>query len=159
MQTPNILSQTRNAPSCFLNNFLNLWNFLTKLKLPFHGNSVQLSNQYSHDFVMQILTLSHGNPNYILASVRGSRVLLVMNKMFCTTVLIEETFNVKIMLNMPGINFEIRFHANCIISFRVSHREVARLLIFFMPKYTDNGTNFQNQNSKCTITTLTSLHV
>jgi len=37
------------------NNFFIFWNFLTKLELPLHGNSVQLTNRYSHDYVKQIL--------------------------------------------------------------------------------------------------------
>ena len=45
-----------------------------------------------------------------------------MNKMLCTTVLISETFNVNIMLNMPIINIENRVGANSIIKFGLSHR-------------------------------------
>jgi len=63
-------------------------------------------NQNSHDYVTKILILSRGHPNYIFANTRGSRKLLVLNIMFCSTVLIKETFNVKIMLNMPRIYIE-----------------------------------------------------
>jgi len=86
------------------------------------------------------LISSRGHPNFIFAK---SRVLLVMNKMFCTSVLIENTFNVKIMLNMPRINIENMARAKIIISFGVLHRDVARVLILFIPQIiADNGRKF-----------------
>jgi len=36
----NILKKTMNASCSFLSNVFNLWNFLTKLELPFHGNNL-----------------------------------------------------------------------------------------------------------------------
>jgi len=92
----------------FLNYIFIYGTFLTKYELPLHGNSVQLTNRYLHDYVTHIFVLSRGHPNFIFTSECGSRVLLVMNKMFSTIVLLEKTLNVNIVLNMPRINIENR---------------------------------------------------
>jgi len=70
-------------------------------------------------------------PILYFASAHGSRVGLVINKMFCPSVMIEGSFNVKTMLNMPRINIENRIRQKSIILFGVSHRDVASLLGFF----------------------------
>jgi len=75
------------------------------------------------------MIVSRGHPNFIFASARGSRVLLVMNKMFCTTVFIEKTFKINIMLKILRIKIENMVHAKSIILFAVSHCDVAHLLI------------------------------
>ena len=62
-------------------------------------------------------------------SARGSRVHLLMNKCFCTTVKIKDTFNVNIMLYMPRKDIENRVRAKRIILLDVSHRDVARFLL------------------------------
>ena len=79
-------------------------------------------------------------------------VPLVMNKMFCTAVLIVETFDFKIMLNMPRINFDNGVRAKSFINFGLSHRDVTRLLIFFTYNNIQIMAKFQNQNGKCTLT-------
>ena len=115
----------------FLSNVFNLWNFLTKLELPLHGNNLF----YLHIYVTQELIVSCCHPNFIFASPRGSRVLMVMNEMFCNTVFKEKTFNINIMLKITRITIVNRVHAKNIVLFAVSHCDVAHLLIFYTTVY------------------------
>jgi len=73
--------------------------------------------------------------------------------MCCITFLIRETSNVRVMLNMLRINIENTTCAKALIEFCLSHRDVARVLIFYIPKYTDNGEILHIQRVKCTLTT------
>jgi len=66
----------------------------------------------------------------IFVRARENPSTLVMNKIVNSTVLIAETFNVKIMLNMPRINIKNTVRAKSIIKFDLSHRDVARVLYF-----------------------------
>jgi len=99
------------------------------LQTDIHGNSGQLTNRCLHVYVTQKMIVSRGHPNFIFASARGSRGLLVMNKMFCTNLFIEKTFNINIMLNITKITIVNRVHAKSIVLFAVSHCDVAHLLI------------------------------
>jgi len=121
------------------------WSFLTKLKLQLNGNSVQLTTGCLHDYVTQRLISSRDHPNGIFASARGSRVLMVMDKMLCTTVLISEPLNVRIMLNILIIN-----NASCCLAYH-THRDV--VLKFKHCK----RQKYPQTESKCTITTLSTL--
>jgi len=69
---------------------------------------------------------------FFATSARGSQVLIVINKMLCTTVLISETLNVKKMFNMPRINNENRVHAQSIIKFGLSYWDIERVMEFFV---------------------------
>ena len=71
---------------------------------------------------------SRGHQHGIFYEARGNPGTLVMNKILYNTTLIAETFNVKIMLNMPRINIENTVRAKSIIKSGLSHRDVARVL-------------------------------
>ena len=73
--------------------------------------------------------------------------------MFCITVLIRETFNVRIMLNMLRINIENTTRTKALIEFCLSHRDVARVLIFGIPQKTDNGEILHIPRVNCAVTT------
>ena len=57
------------------------------------------------------------------------------------------------MLNMLRIDIENTTRTKALIEFCIIHRDVARVLSFRIPQYTDNGTNLHIQRVKCTITT------
>jgi len=129
----------------------------SKLQLPLHVNSLQLTNRYLHDFMY----IGHANVDFIAwltkwyfceCTGKPGTFGNEQNPLHCTD---RETFNVKIMLNMPKIN---RVRAKSIISLGRSHRDVARVVIVFIPQFTDNRKYFQTknkqkQNGKCTIAT------
>jgi len=66
----------------------------------------KFQTDFCYDFVAQRFISSRAHPNGIFASARKSRVGCKWKKMFCITVWIKETFNVKIVLNMLRINIE-----------------------------------------------------
>jgi len=131
-RTRYILHQTMNASCCFLNNFFILCNFQPKFKLQLYG--IQCPSY--------VITCS---PIWYFCEWTWKSGSLVMEKRFCITVLIRETLNVKIMLDMLKINIENTTRAKALIEFCLSHRDVAHVLIFCIPQCTDNGKSLHIQ--------------
>ena len=86
--------------------------------------------KFFHDVVVQRLILSHGHPNGIFCECTWKPSSLVRNKMLCITVLIRETFNVKIMLNMLRINIVYWIRTKALIEFCL-HIETLHVYWFF----------------------------
>jgi len=61
-------------------------------------------------------------------------------KILYTAVLISETFNVEMMLNMPRVHIYNKVRAKSIIEYGLLHRDVAHVHMYysFIPQYIDN---------------------
>jgi len=114
---------------------------------------LKFQTDFFHDFVVQRFFSSRAHPNGIFCKCTWKSGSVVMEKMFCITVLIRETFNVRIMLNMLRKNIENTTRAKALIEFCLSHGDVARVLSFCIPQYTANGKVLHIQRVKCTLTT------